>query len=98
MASADPNAESAEVHLDRLAGELDRRGLAAPAAILLEAHRPLLPLLRQGAIFLGPLVAPLIGSRRFAALRRALDDPASYERLAARLASRDAGRDAGGQG
>jgi hypothetical protein len=97
MASAVPSAEPREVHAELLARELDRRGLAAPAAILLDAHRPFLPLLRQGAIFLGPLVAPVIGPRRLAALRRALDDPASYERLAARLASGDASRDAGGE-
>lgn len=96
MTPATPGEDPAEVQAELLAGELDRRGLAAPAAILLEAHRPFLPLLRQGAIFLGPLLAPVIGLRRFAALRRALDDPASYERLAARLASRDAGGDAGG--
>ena len=76
---------------DALADELERRGVAAPAAILMDAHRPLLPLLQQGAIFLGPLLKPLLGARRFGMLRRALDDPATYDRIAARLA-RD-GRD-----
>lgn len=71
---------------DALARELDRRGIGAPAAILLDAHRPLLPLIRQGAIFLGPLLIPLLGPRRFAILRHALDDPATYERLTAGLA------------
>jgi hypothetical protein len=72
---------------DALADELERRGMAGPAGILLDAHRPLLPLIRQGAIFLGPLLGPLLGPRRFGSLRRALDDPESYERLAARLAT-----------
>jgi hypothetical protein len=89
MASASPGPTDREA--DRLAAELDRRGLSAPAAILLDAHGPLLPLLRQGAIFLGPLLAPVIGFRRFAVLRRALDDPASYARLAGRLAGSDPG-------
>ncbi|MEO8638465.1 MAG: hypothetical protein ABI458_00965 [Chloroflexota bacterium] len=71
---------------DSLADELERRGVAAPAAILLDAHRPLLPLLRQGVIFLGPLLNPLLGPRRFGVLRQALDDPAVYDRIAARLA------------
>ena len=74
-----------------LADELERRGVAAPAAILLDAHRPLLPLLQQGVIFLSPLLNPLLGARRFGMLRRAVDDPATYDRIAARLA-RD-GRD-----
>ena len=71
---------------DQLADELERRGVGAPAAILLDAHRPFLPLIRQGAIFLGPLLNPMLGPRRFGVLRAALDDPAAYERLAARLA------------
>lgn len=71
---------------DALADELERRGIGAPAAILLDAHRPLLPLIRQGAIFLGPLLSPLLGPRRSGWLRRTLDDPAAYDRVAARLA------------
>jgi hypothetical protein len=71
---------------DALADELERRGIGGPAAILLDAHRPLLPLIRQGTIFLGPLLNPLLGRRRYAAARQALDDPATYERITARLA------------
>lgn len=70
---------------DALADELERRGIGGPAAILMDAHRPLLPLLRQGAIFLGPLLSPLLGPRRLASLRGALEDPAIYDRVAARL-------------
>ena len=70
---------------DALADELERRGIGGPAAILMDAHRPLLPLLRQGAIFLGPLLNPLLGPRRFDTLRQALEDPATYDRIAARL-------------
>ena len=71
---------------DALADELERRGVAAPAAVLMDAHRPLLPLLRQGLIFLGPLLNPLLGASRFDGLRETLDDPAAYDRIAARLA------------
>ncbi|MEX0626642.1 MAG: hypothetical protein WD402_08855 [Chloroflexota bacterium] len=71
---------------DALADELERRGVGGPAAILMDAHRPLLPLLRQGVIFLGPLLNPLLGARRFGLLRQALDDSATYDRIAARLA------------
>ena len=72
---------------DALADELERRGIGAPAAILMDAHRPLLPLLRQGVIFLGPLLGPLLGARRFGMLRHAVEHPAAYDRLAARLAA-----------
>lgn len=70
---------------DALADELERRGIGGPAAILMDAHRPLLPLLRQGAIFLGPLLNPLLGPRRLDALRQILEEPATYDRIAARL-------------
>ena len=71
---------------DALVDELERRGIGAPAAILMDAHRPIVPLLRQGAIFLGPLLGPLLGARRFGLVRRALEDPAMYDRIASRLA------------
>ena len=71
---------------DSLAEELERRGLAGPAAILLDAHRPLLPLVRQGVVFLGPLLSPLLGPRRFDLLRKILEDPATYDGLTDRLA------------
>ena len=70
---------------DTLADELERRGIGAPAAILMDAHRPLLPLLRQGVIFLGPLLGPLLGPRRFGVLRGIVDDPAAYDRIAGEL-------------
>lgn len=80
-----PSPGSADTGLEQLADELDRRGLAGPASLLLDAHRPLLPLVSQGVIFLGPLLAPMLGARRFAALRRTVTDPDALERLASRL-------------
>lgn len=44
-----------------LALELRRRGLAAPAALLLDAHRPLAPLIGSAATFLGPVVRSVAG-------------------------------------
>ena len=79
----------ADADLGRLADELDRRGLRAPAALLLDAHRPLLPLLRQVGIFSGPLIGPLIGARRMAGLQRLLDEPRAFEELISRLEAPD---------
>ncbi len=70
---------------DALADDFERRGIGLPAAILLDAHRPLLPLIRQGAIFLGPLLGAVLGRRRIGGLLQTLDDPAAYDRFAARL-------------
>lgn len=69
---------------DSFAGELERRGLAAPARLLLDAHRPLRPLLSQGVTALGPLLNPLLGSR-LRLLQDVLDDDAAYDRLVERL-------------
>lgn len=43
----------------RLAAEIERRGLTAPAALLVEAHRPIAPLIAAGSALLAPLVAAI---------------------------------------
>ncbi len=63
-----------------VAAELRRRGLDAPAALLLEAHRPLRPLLGHVATFLSPALGPLLG-RGYAAIEASLADDEAYGRL-----------------
>jgi hypothetical protein len=63
-----------------IAATIGRRGLAAPALILLEAHRPIRPLLSMGATFLMPIARPLFG-RAATIVARTLDDEAAYDRL-----------------
>jgi hypothetical protein len=63
-----------------VAAALARRGLAAPALVLLEAHRPIRPLLAMGATFLMPIARPLFG-RLAADMAKTLDDEAAYDRL-----------------
>ena len=67
-----------------IASELERRGLAAPALLMLEAHRPLRPLLSIGATFLLPIARPLLGPAA-SATASALDDEGAYDRLVRRL-------------
>jgi hypothetical protein len=69
---------------EALAAELRRRGLAAPAHLLLEAHRPLRPLLANAALFLSPVARTLLG-HRLDGIQAALDDDAGYDRLIAEL-------------
>lgn len=59
---------------------LRRRGLAAPARILLDAHRPLRPLLAETGVFLSPLLRPLFG-RRYRAIQDLLERDATYDQL-----------------
>ena len=63
-----------------LASELRRRGLDAPALLLLHAHRPLRPLLANVAIFLSPLARPIAG-RTVKGLADSLESEERYDEL-----------------
>lgn len=68
----------------RVADELERRGLAAPGRLLVDAHRLLAPLLSD----VGAAVGPLIGSAFGPAAddpRALLDDPRGLDRLVEQL-------------
>jgi hypothetical protein len=67
-----------------LATELRRRGLAAPAALLLDAHRPMAPLIGTAATFLGPLLHSVVG-RRGRELVALLEGEDGLDQLAAAL-------------
>jgi hypothetical protein len=67
-----------------IARELSRRGLAIPALLVLEAHRPLRPLLALGATFLLPIARPLLGGAA-TSVARTLDDADAYDELLGRL-------------
>lgn len=69
---------------EALAHELRRRGLAAPAALLLDAHLPLGPLIGSAATFLGPLVRAAAG-RRGVELVALLEREDGLEQLATAL-------------
>ncbi|MGI8999529.1 MAG: hypothetical protein ACR2GO_07475 [Candidatus Limnocylindria bacterium] len=68
----------------RIAKELGRRGLAAPARLLLDAHRPLAPLLSDGAAALDPLLRA-IGGRAIDDVRSVIGEDAGIESLIAEL-------------
>ena len=74
---------------DLLADALERRGLAAPTALLLDAHRPLIPLFRQAGTFAAPFLSALLGNRRVVGLMRHLDDPDAFDRFVRRLRAGD---------
>jgi hypothetical protein len=80
--------EAAGELADELAGELRRRGLDVPGRVLLDAHRPIAPLLADGAVMLGPFLDAL-GLRRGASAAELLARPGGLERLITRLQARD---------
>jgi len=61
-----------------------RKGLRAPAALLLEMHRPLMPLAWSVAMLVGGVVAPMLGPNYYEKIE-ALRDPKLLDRLLARL-------------
>jgi hypothetical protein len=68
----------------RVAEELWRRGLGAPARLLLDAHRPLAPLLSDAGAALSPILGA-VGSRPAGLLRDLLNDGTAIERVVAEL-------------
>jgi hypothetical protein len=75
---------------EAIAGELRRRGLAAPARLLIEAHRPLQPLLGDLATFLTPVLRPFLGVRT-EAIRAALDTDDGIDGLIRQFEREDGG-------
>ncbi|MGH2381422.1 MAG: hypothetical protein ACRDG7_09400 [Candidatus Limnocylindria bacterium] len=69
----------------RIATELGRRGLAAPARLLLDAHRPLAPLVSDAGAALDPFLR-MIGGRTTEDLRYLLGDTDGLDHLIAELA------------
>ena len=64
----------------RIANELGRRGLAAPARLLIDAHLPLAPLLADAGAALTPLLRA-VGGSTIDDVSRLLDDDAGMQRL-----------------
>jgi hypothetical protein len=71
---------------------VERTGLEVPAALLLELHRPLMPLAWSAAMLLGGVLAPLFGPDYYERIE-ALRDPRLLDRMLERLeaSSRDPG-------
>lgn len=68
----------------RIAIQLVRRGLAAPARLLLDAHLPLAPLLSDAGAALSPFLN-VVGGRTARELGDLFDDDRGMERLIGEL-------------
>jgi len=67
-----------------IASQLVRRGLAAPARLLLDAHLPLAPLFSDAGVALRPLLN-VVGGQAAGELGALLEDDRAMERLIAEL-------------
>jgi hypothetical protein len=72
-------AEGRSAAARHLATEIERRGLTAPAVLLLEAHRPVAPLIGAAATFLAPLIGRI--SPRTAAAVAVAEDECMFDLL-----------------
>jgi aminoglycoside phosphotransferase len=77
--------EGTAAEVERLARWLVDRGLATPAVLYLELHKPLAHLGSQALIAASPLVAPLLGLERTERWQNILAEPARYEALVQRI-------------
>lgn len=71
----------------RVADELERRGLGAAARLLADAHRPLAPLLADLGAAIGPL-AGVFGGRRATELIGLAEDERALDRIVSHLDAR----------
>jgi hypothetical protein len=89
-----PSLDGAGEWVERILRWLVGRRLEAPAAMILEMHRPLVPLAWPAAVLVGGLVAPFVGPDYYDKIE-VLRDPAILDRLLKRLES--AGRTGGAE-
>jgi hypothetical protein len=87
MPLPDPNLPPAErdAILDRIATEVVRRRLEAPAVLCLEAHRPLQFILSQGLVVFTPMLAMLFGAAPLEKLAALMQDRENLDRLLYRI-------------
>ncbi|MGB2820788.1 MAG: hypothetical protein WBF17_07400 [Phycisphaerae bacterium] len=74
---------------------VERKELQAPAALLLELHRPLMPLAWSAAMLFGGVLAPLFGPDYYEKIE-ALRDPELLDRILKRLEASSRSRGADG--
>jgi len=74
-------AERTEALIQKVASQVVRRRLAAPAVLVLETGRPLSFLGSQALVFLEPLVRAFLQAPDYGLLVRVLEDRSRVERL-----------------
>lgn len=71
--------------LERIAQEVVRRGMSAPAVLFLELNKPLSFIASQSLIVLTPFLAPLVGLDKVHRYSQLLEKRENVERLIERI-------------
>ncbi len=73
--------------LEKIALEIDSRGMRVPAIFLFEMYKPLTSLLHAGTLFCAPLIWALGGQKMVEPLQQILESRTSLEALIVKLES-----------
>lgn len=79
-----------DARIDRLADEIQKRRLAAPAILLLDSHRPFRPLAAHATTFISPILRLMLGTRPAGLATELLDSDEGVDQLITRLQAGDA--------
>jgi len=80
--------EDIEKMVERVAGEVHKRGLDTPAILFLEMHKPLANVFAHGALAFSPFLMPFLGFDRVDRYTQFMASPQNVERLIQRIESR----------
>ncbi len=95
---ADSGQVQSEQLIERLAKQISRWRLTAPAILLLQVTRPLSFIASQGLLLCQPLLSFVYDASRVADYAELLADRASIDRLVAQLEAEERARGSGGRG
>jgi hypothetical protein len=88
--------EETDQLIERVATEVESRGLQIPAILFLEMHRPLAGVGSQAALAFSPFIAPFTGMDNLRSFSQLARNKEALERLICRLEA--SGAKAGAQG
>jgi len=77
-----------EAMIERVAGEVGKRGLETPAILFLEMHKPLANVFAHGALAFSPFLMPFLGFDRVDRYTQFMASPQNVERLIQRIEAR----------
>lgn len=77
--------EETEALVEKAAREVHRRGLATPAILMLEMHKPLAGVLGHASVVAAPFAVPFLGFDVFHNYRRLFSNRENIERLLRRI-------------
>lgn len=89
MTKPDPLTPEEDALLDKIAAQIVKRGMVAPAILFLESIRPMNFVASQAMAFFGPFAGILFNPAEFDTLRELLERRESIEHILSRIERHD---------